>query len=69
MLETVGLSPKAIAAFFAPVVIAVGAAAASWIVTGNFDDTEVRTALGGAVAGVLSFVGAYLAQPGNVTRA
>jgi energy-converting hydrogenase Eha subunit A len=69
MLTTVGLSPKAVAAFFAPVIVAVGAAVASWIVTGNFEDTEVRTALGGAVAGVLSFVGAYLAQPGNVTMA
>lgn len=68
ILETVGLSPKALAAFAWPTVVAVGAAVASWIATGDFNATEIRTALGGFITGVIAFIGAYIAKPGDVRR-
>ena len=56
---------KAKAAFLAPLVLAVGAAVVSWIATGNFNDAEIRTALGGAVTSVVASVAAWLAPAGQ----
>jgi len=56
---------KAKAAFLAPVVVTFGAAIASWIVTGSFDATEIRTALGGAVTGAISGIATWLAPAGR----
>lgn len=48
---------KAKAAFLAPLLTACGSALASWAVTGNFNATEVRTAVSGAIlAGVAGLV-------------
>ena len=60
------ISPKAIAALVWPVVVAAGAALASWVVSGEFNDSEIRTAIGGAITSIVAFFGAYLAQPGPV---
>ena len=62
------VSPKAIAAFFVPVGLAVAGAVASWISTGNFSDTEIRTALSGAVLGVSAFLAAFVAEPGETEK-
>jgi len=60
------LSPKAIAALVWPAVIALGAAVSSWVITGDFNDTEIRTAVGGVIGSLISFAGAYLSEPGEV---
>lgn len=65
-LKTLGISPKAVAAFLWPFVAALGAALVSWIVSGEFNENEVRTAVGGAVAGAISAAGAFVARPGQV---
>lgn len=56
---------KARAAFLTPLVLAVGSAIASWIATGQFDATEIRTAAGGAVLAAAAGVGAWLSRPGE----
>lgn len=67
MQTTIGLSPKAILAFAFPLVAALAGALTSWIVTGNFDAAEIRTAAGGLVTSALALAGAYVGKPGNVT--
>lgn len=52
---------KAKLAFLAPLITAVGAAVASWIVSGDFNATEIRAAAGGAALSVVSGAAAYLA--------
>jgi hypothetical protein len=64
--KTVGLSPKAVLAFLFPLLSAAAAAVASWIATGNFSDSEIRTALSGLVLSGLALVGAYVGKPGTV---
>lgn len=56
---------KAKAAFLAPVLVALGAAVASWIITGQFDASEIRTALSGAVTAVVAAAATYLAPAGR----
>jgi hypothetical protein len=53
---------KAKAAFLAPLIVAVGSAVGSWIVTGDFNDAEIRTAAGGAVLAVVSGVSTWLTK-------
>ena len=65
-MNTVGISPKAIAALVWPAVVAAGIALASWIETGQFNDAEIKTALAGVVASIVSFAGSYIAGPGEV---
>jgi hypothetical protein len=65
-VRTLGISPKAVAAFVYPALVAVSAAVVSWIATGNFDATEIRTSLGGLIAGAVAALGAYLHAPGTV---
>lgn len=66
---------KAKAAFLAPVITALGAAVGSYIVTGDFNDSEIRTAAGGAVLAATSGVAAWLTKtkraivPSKDTRA
>ena len=56
---------KAKAAFLAPVLLALAAAAANWLVTGEFDATEIRVAAGGAVLAAASALATYLAPAGR----
>lgn len=63
---TIGLSPKAVLAFLFPLIAAVGGSLVSWIATGDFNDAEIRAALGGLVTSGLALLGAYIGQPGNV---
>lgn len=56
---------KAKAAFLAPLLTAAGAAAASWVVTGDFNANEIRAAAGGAVLAAVSGVATWLAKPGR----
>lgn len=66
MPQTLGLSPKAILAFAFPLIAALAAALTSYIVTGNFSDSEIRTALGGLVTSALAALGAYAGRPGTI---
>ena len=68
-LTTIGVSPKAIGALVFPLVAAAGAAIASWIVSGEFNDSEIRAAASGVVLALVAFVGAYVRDPGNVVPA
>lgn len=65
-MKTNGISPKAIAALVWPVAVAAAAAVASWVVSGDFNDTEIRTAVAGAITAVVAFIGAYVSDPGDV---
>jgi hypothetical protein len=56
---------KAVAAFLAPLVTAVGAALASWIVTGDFNEAETRTAVAGVVLAAVSGISTYLTRAGT----
>ncbi|MCA1571653.1 MAG: hypothetical protein LC798_15330 [Chloroflexi bacterium] len=66
MLRTVGISPKAVLAFLYPFVATVAGTIGSWVVTGDFNDAEVRTAVGGLIASAVAYLGAYVGAPGNV---
>lgn len=63
---TDGVSPKAILATLAPVLLALLAAAVQWISTGTFDAAELATALVGLGGGVAAGAGAYHGHPGAV---
>ena len=65
-MTTQGISPKAIAALVWPAVVAAGVAAASWITTGQFNDSEVKIALAGVLTSIISFAGSYIAPAGEV---
>lgn len=52
---------KAKAAFAAPFVLALGGSLASYVVTGDFNEAEVRTAVGGFVTACTAALAAYLA--------
>lgn len=66
-VKIVGLSRKAALALLYPVVAAALATAASWVVTGDFNDTEIRTAVSGAILGLAAFFGAYKGDAGTTT--
>ena len=68
MQQTRGISPKAVAALVWPAVVAAGIAVASWITTGDFSDSEIRVALAGVVTSLITFAGAYVAEPGPVEK-
>ncbi len=56
---------KAKAAFLAPLVTAVLAALGSWVVTGDWSDTEIRTAVSGALLGLASGFATYVTPAGE----
>jgi hypothetical protein len=56
---------KALAAFFAPLVIATLTTLGNWVVTGNFDATELRIEVGGVISSAASGLAAYYAPAGN----
>lgn len=62
-LSFLGLSPKAVLAFLFPLIAAVGTAAVSWIASGAFSTTDIKTAAGGLVLSGLALLGAYLGEP------
>jgi hypothetical protein len=64
--HTVGVSGKAVLAFAFPAVAALGTAAASWVVSGNFNTTEIRAAVGGVVLAGVGALGAWLGKTGTV---
>lgn len=68
-LRTVGFSPKAILAFFTPFLVTVLGTLSSWIVTGDFNEAEIRTALSGVVLALMAALGAYVGNPGKVVKA
>jgi hypothetical protein len=65
---TLGLSPKAVLAFAFPLIASVVGALASYVVTGNFNAAEIRTAVGGLATSALALLGAYVGNPGVVVK-
>lgn len=65
-VRTAGVSPKAVLAFVFPFVATLGSVLASWIVSGNFNEGEVRTGASALVASAIAALGAYLGKPGAV---
>lgn len=57
---------KAKMAFLAPLILSLGSAIASWAVTGDFNEAEVRTAVGGAILAGTSGIAAYFAKSKEV---
>lgn len=64
-MKTIGISPKTTLAFFYPAISSVITAVGSWIVTGNFNDSELRVALAGLGASAIAALGAYIGKPGR----
>lgn len=62
-----GLSRKAANALLYPVAAAVLTSVASWVITGDFNDAEIRTAISGAILGLVAFLGAYKGDAGTTT--
>ncbi len=56
---------KAKAAFWAPFVLTLGTTLAHWAVTGEFNESELRVAIGGVIASVTAAVATYLAPAGD----
>lgn len=53
---------KAKFAFLAPLVLALGSSLSSWAVTGDFNEAEIRTAVGGTILAGSAGIAAYLAK-------
>lgn len=64
--KTKGLADKAVKALLWPLAASLLGTVASWVVTGDFNESEVRTAIGGAILSAVSFGGAYFGSPGKV---
>jgi hypothetical protein len=64
--KTLGISPKAVGAFVYPAVAALLTAVSSWVVSGEFNDNEIRAAVGGVILAGVGALGAFLGRPGNV---
>lgn len=56
---------KAKLAFLAPLLTAVGASVASWIISGDFNASEIRAAAGGAVLAAVSGGATWLVPAGR----
>lgn len=65
-MRTNGLSPKAILAFLYPAIGSIVSAVGSWIVTGDFNASEIRVSVAGLGASGLALLGAYIGRPGDV---
>jgi hypothetical protein len=63
---TIGLSPKATMAGLVPALSTVAAVLVQWAVTGEFDRSELATAVTGLVTAALAAVAAWDAPPGAV---
>lgn len=66
--STEGFSPKTVLAFLYPTIATLAAVAGSWVVTGQWNETETRTALAGLVASAVAAVGAYAGRTGKVQQ-
>jgi len=64
--QTIGISPKAVLAFWFPVITATMVAVGNWASTGRFDANSIRAALAGLALGGVSAIGAYIGKPGQV---
>lgn len=65
-MKTIGLSPKAVLAFFYPLIAALVTAATSALATGNVSTTEIVVAITGLGTSALALLGAYVGKPGTV---
>lgn len=65
-LKTIGVSPKAVWAALAPVVLAALVSTASWIQSGSFNAQEIKVAAAGVLSGFAAHIGAKMAKPGQV---
>jgi hypothetical protein len=65
-MRTLGVSQKAILAFFFPFLSTCVGVAISWAATGQFNASEIRIGAAGLATSGLASLGAYLGQPGAV---
>ena len=65
---TVGLSPKALLAFVFPALSTLVLLVVHSLVTGEWNRTETVQAVIGLTSSVLSFIGAWLGNPGVVVK-
>jgi hypothetical protein len=65
-MQTIGLSPKAVLAFFFPLIAAAITAATSALATGHFDTTQIVIAATGLGTSAVALLGAYVGQPGEL---
>jgi len=65
-LVTVGTSQKAVLALLYPLIATVVATLGSYIVTGDFNDAEIRVAIAGTLTSFVAGLGAYVGKPGPV---
>jgi hypothetical protein len=63
---TQGVSPKTLAAGFAPVAGGLVVSLVNFAITGSFDATSLAAVIAGSGGGVVSTIAAYLAKPGPV---
>jgi len=69
-LRTLGLSPKAVLAFFYPLIASIGIAVGAWVHDGGtLDWSQVRIAAAGLVLSAVAALGAYVGKPGAITKA
>lgn len=68
-LKTLGVSPKAVLAFFYPLIASIGIAVGAWIHDGGtLDWAQVRIAAAGLVLSAIAALGAYVGKPGAITK-
>lgn len=65
---TLGTSPKAVLALLYPLVATEIATLGSYVVTGDFNDAEIRVAIAGTLASFTAGLGAYVGKPGAVVQ-
>lgn len=65
-MQTIGLSPKAVLAFFFPFISTCVGVLVTWIVDGTFDGTALKVAIAGVLTSALALLGAYVGRPGVV---
>jgi hypothetical protein len=66
---TSGVSPKTLAAGFAPTVGGLTVALVNFAITGHFDSTSIAALIAGSGGGLVSTIAAYLAKPGPLREA
>jgi hypothetical protein len=66
--NTHGVSPKAVLAFLYPTIATLAAVLGSWIVTGQWNEAETRTAIAGLVASAVAALGAAVGRTGKVQQ-
>jgi hypothetical protein len=63
------ISPKAVLAALLPATGGLVAVIVQWVASGEFDRSELATAIGSLIAAALAFAGAWAGEPGETVTA